>query len=891
MLCSALAWQRHANAESKANNGEVGNFDTKMTNATAVTTGVSSVESSKQERQKSVVIYASRTHSQLSQVVSELRSTRYRPNHALLASREQLCSNDQLRKKVTKSSSLSFNNACSQLVKKRGCRFKLNLEGFKLSGPEQPVMDIEELGSILGKKHKVCPFYYTRNSVENADLILMPYNYLFDREFRKTTSINWRNAVVIFDEGHNLESFASEASSFDLTSTDLGGCILEIQKVINLSSEMSESLSLENVVKLKAIFLQLEQALDALPQVGGSFSGDYIFKFLQEANITYKTHALLLQFINTVCGMVMESRGGTSSGTPKLEHFASCVKKVFSGDNEAKCIANSRAYRVHISEKKTSEFIRKLGQVVKGAERAIHYWCFAPSLAMLDLQDLGIRSIIITSGTLSPMKSYSLELGLKFPVQLENPHIVKKNQIHVRVVGRGVSKKELKSTYDRRNDKEYLFELGNTLCAMAKIIPGGMLVFFPSYGVMDKCIESWGGPTKSPNLNEKRSFFDKRKQTSNRNRFSYPREPNYYGAGNLTPWKRLLSHKAVVLEPKTTTCMKEAIDDFEKFIDQPKGNGCVLMGVTRGKISEGIDFADNRARAVIITGIPFPPLHDPKVKLKREFLDASKAFSGLAPVAAGGFQYGKFSKDSTASNDAISGSEWYSQQAHRAINQAIGRVIRHRLDYGAVILLDSRYADHRNQDNLSAWLRPSILPDEGMGKTISGLASFFKKAQNDPILCRGRKDVAQANLEYEEEVKSRLDEQSKIREEENQQIPTEIAIVKKADSDFLKKEDIVQTYNINSSKRQPTNIIRDKCDKKPAALTSVYEETQTRKISKCAFRTYGGQKSLGKRINNAWDINTGTLLSNDVDYKSAKGNALNKNKVLSMTSRKLSMST
>ena len=40
----------------------------------------------------------------------------------------------------------------------------------------------------------------------------------------------------------------------------------------------------------------------------------------------------------------------------------------------------------------------------------------------------------------------------------------------------------------------------------------------------------------------------------------------------------------------------------------------------------------------------------------------------------------------------MSGQEWYIQQATRAVNQAVGRVIRHKNDFGAVILMDKRFS-------------------------------------------------------------------------------------------------------------------------------------------------------------------------------------------------------
>ena len=41
-------------------------------------------------------------------------------------------------------------------------------------------------------------------------------------------------------------------------------------------------------------------------------------------------------------------------------------------------------------------------------------------------------------------------------------------------------------------------------------------------------------------------------------------------------------------------------------------------------MSEGIDFSNNYGRAVIITGLPYPPYKDPRVVLKQQYLDEIK---------------------------------------------------------------------------------------------------------------------------------------------------------------------------------------------------------------------------------------------------------------------------
>ena len=56
------------------------------------------------------------TGSQLSQVVRELKTTRYRPRHTVVASREQLCINERVTAKKTPT---AMNNECAKLNKER----------------------------------------------------------------------------------------------------------------------------------------------------------------------------------------------------------------------------------------------------------------------------------------------------------------------------------------------------------------------------------------------------------------------------------------------------------------------------------------------------------------------------------------------------------------------------------------------------------------------------------------------------------------------------------------------------------------------------------------------------------------------------------------------------
>lgn len=90
--------------------------------------------------------------------------------------------------------------------------------------------------------------------------------------------------------------------------------------------------------------------------------------------------------------------------------------------------------------------------------------------------------------------------------------------------------------------------------------------------------------------------------------------------------------------------------------------GSVLLGVTGGRIAEGIDFPDEELEAVVVVGIPFP-----KPTAKRLALRAFWDHEG-----GRGWEYAM------------------EAPAQRAILQSIGRMIRSENDRGLAVVLDRR---------------------------------------------------------------------------------------------------------------------------------------------------------------------------------------------------------
>lgn len=71
----------------------------------------------------------------------------------------------------------------------------------------------------------------------------------------------------------------------------------------------------------------------------------------------------------------------------------------------------------------------------------------------------------------------------------------------------------------------------------------------------------------------------------------------------------------------------------------------------------------------------------------------------------------------------------------KAVNQSIGRAIRHSSDYAAIILLDHRYTRPLQQAQLPNWINKRFQACDNFGQAVKTVSNFFNgKALNSKPL-------------------------------------------------------------------------------------------------------------------------------------------------------------
>lgn len=336
------------------------------------------------------------------------------------------------------------------------------------------------------------------------------------------------------------------------------------------------------------------------------------------------------------------------------------------------------------------------------------------------------RSIILASGSLAPLPALCNELGLLSsetdavslpsssvppsketldrlqmrPPPLEASHVISLNDQLLAVgIGHFPCGSPLTVTFSKYNkNDDFLCKLGDAIATVVESIPrGGVLVFLSSYSLLKRCIKLWRDNAGWSEMSVK-----------------------------CDVWDRLVSNKGkVIVEPTGSQVDFEA--KREEYQDTIRRTGtCVLFAVFRGKMSEGISFNDENARGVICVGIPYPSSFDRSVKAKKSYNNEQRKLAGKTAM--------------------LSGDAWYSQQAYRALAQALGRCIRHAGDYGTVILMDSRFCDESPPNSegtsyahqqLPKWMRSHVkslsmnsAPDP-YNKLLHGSWKGLKKQMGD----------------------------------------------------------------------------------------------------------------------------------------------------------------
>ena len=113
--------------------------------------------------------------------------------------------------------------------------------------------------------------------------------------------------------------------------------------------------------------------------------------------------------------MLQASAGQTAMNTPCISSIRDAVEVVF---KLRQGVTNDTAglYKVHIYEDKpTAKSIKEsktnlmASSVSPSAHkgRSVGYWCFSAGLTMREIVNNNVRNIILASGTLSPMDSWS----------------------------------------------------------------------------------------------------------------------------------------------------------------------------------------------------------------------------------------------------------------------------------------------------------------------------------------------------------------------------------------------------------------------------------------------------------------------------------------------------
>ncbi|KAI4259153.1 MAG: hypothetical protein L6R42_004722 [Xanthoria sp. 1 TBL-2021] len=643
------------------------------------------------------IFFCSRTHSQLTQFINELRRVRipeilgFRDGkeclagnvqqesnirHLPLGSRRNLCINPSV---ANAGNTAAVNERCldlqqSSTPQEKKCSFLPTKQNEVLVNEFRDhtlarIRDIEDLGA-LGKKIGICPYYASRASIKPSEIVTLPYQLLLQKSAREALGISLKGHVVVIDEAHNLMDAITNIHSITITQSQLHRCRTQLryylQKFRNKLKGKNRVYITQTVRLIDSIsdcldrLVSQSSSVEVLVTVGDMMSGKGVdqinlyklVRYLAESKLARKVEG----YNEYVARQALSGQGNPMDTTPVLTHIQGFLQ----------ALMNPAAEGRFFFERDESSY------------PSFKYLLLDPTFHFKEVVE-DARAVVLAGGTMSPMNDYAQHL-LRY-VATERlktwscGHIVPKDNLFVRSVSRTQDGVDLDFSFTKRNSVPLINGLGCCLVQLAATVPDGLVVFFPSYAYLDQVSGQW-------------------QQTRS-------------GSENI--WTRLEKRKIVFKESKGASSIEATLQEYSKAIDE--GKGAILLSVIGGKMSEGINFSDRLGRGVAVVGLPFPNLHSAQWKAKLDYIEQSTMDRG-----------------GSSAEGKAAGRDFYENACMRAVNQSIGRAIRHQRDFASILLLDRRYSTSRIANKLPGWIKQGFHESKAAAsfpEIIQGLQAFF----------------------------------------------------------------------------------------------------------------------------------------------------------------------
>lgn len=575
--------------------------------------------------EKRKLIYCSRTMSEIEKALAELRELmKYRTEQLGyeeefrglgLTSRKNLCLHPSVKREK---SGAVVDARCRSLTagfvkerKERGedvemCIYHDNLDLLEPHNLIPP--GVWTLDGMLryGEQQKQCPYFTARRMMPYCNVIIYSYHYLLDPKIAERVSKELsKDCIVVFDEAHNIDNVCIESLSIDITEDSLRKATRGANNLDNKITEMKST----DAEKLQSEYAKLVEGLREADEArdDGTFMSnpalpDDLLKEAVPGNIRRAEHfvAFLKRFIEYLKTRMKVLHVISETPPSFLNHLKELT---FIEKKPLRFCAERLTSLVRTLELTNIEDYQPLQEVATFATLAatydtgfllilepyesetatvpnpiLHFTCLDAAIAIKPVFER-FSSVIITSGTISPLEMYPKMLGFSTVVQESYTMTLARKSFLPMIVTRGSDQGAISSGFQIRNDPSVVRNYGNLLTEFCKLTPDGVVVFFPSYLYMESIISMWQGM----------GILD-------------------------TVWK----YKLILVETPDSQETSLALETYRTACNN--GRGAVLLCVARGKVSEGIDFDHHYGRTVICIGVPFQYTESRILKARLEFL-------------------------------------------------------------------------------------------------------------------------------------------------------------------------------------------------------------------------------------------------------------------------------